>query len=144
MIVERFIAICVFHNNGRILAAPGYDDIADEKFFRPLGGQIEPKESPEETVVRELREETGLAVSDVVHLGVLDNQFVYRGEPHREVVHVLDGRFVDSSVYKRSAITFDEPVWEGPAQWIDLRMLPAVPIYPDGLIELLEKTGCPH
>lgn len=141
MVVERSIAICVFRNDGRILVAPGYDDVCDEKFFRPLGGQIEPGESPEETVVRELREETSLIVDDVVGLGVLDNQFVYRGEPHREVVHVLDGRFVDSSVYKQSAIAIDEPVWEGPAQWIDLRLLPAVPVYPDGLIELLVELG---
>ncbi len=141
MTMERSIAICVFRNDGRILVAPGYDDVADEHFFRPLGGQIESGESPEETVVRELREETGLAVADVVRLGVLDNEFEYRGEPHREVVYVLDGRFVDPSVYKRNAIAIDEPVWVGPAQWIDLRVLPAVPVYPDGLIKLLKETG---
>ncbi len=134
---ERSIAICLFRNGDRILVARGYDDVAEEWFLRPLGGEIEAGESAAETVVRELREETGLLVEDVTPIGVIDNAFTYRGEPHRETVHVMDGRFADESVYARDGITIEEPVWEGPATWIDLSDLPSEPLYPTGLRELL-------
>jgi hypothetical protein len=37
----RPIALCVFHNNNRILVFEGYDKAKDEIFYRPLGGGIE-------------------------------------------------------------------------------------------------------
>ena len=143
MTIERTIAVCVFRNDTRILVALGYDEVAEEYFFRPLGGQVEPGESPEATVVRELHEETGLAVSRLRPLGVIDNRFEYRGEPHRETVHVFDGEFVDPFVYKQAFIPIDEPVWEGPARWIDLGQLQEYPVYPEGLLLLLanERAG---
>lgn len=135
--VERVISICVFRRGNRILAARGYDDVADEYFFRPIGGRVEAGESPEQALHREVREETGLAIRDLVPLGVLDNRFTYRGEPHRESVAVFDASFVDPAIYDLAHVEIQEDVWEGPAQWLDLEEPPPEPIYPEGLLHLL-------
>ena len=64
-------AVCVILRNqeGRLLAVSRKDD--PEAMGLP-GGSIEPGETPEEAIVRETREETGLEISNL--------QEVYRGQ----------------------------------------------------------------
>ncbi len=42
------------------------------------------------------------------------------------------------TLYETSEIPINEDVWIGPARWIDLDELSNVPLYPDGLAELLQ------
>ena len=137
---ERNIAICVFQNDGRILAAQGHDDATDEHFFRPLGGELEPGETAEEALRREIREETGLAIHEIRLLSTIDNRFTYRGERHRETVAVFDAKFADPTIYHQTSVEIHEDVWDGPAQWLRLDALPPEPLYPDGLLDLLHFT----
>jgi 8-oxo-dGTP pyrophosphatase MutT (NUDIX family) len=137
----RHIAICVFRDRDRILAAPGFDDVKNERFFRPLGGAIEPGESAEDALQREIREELGLDITKPVQLGVIENRFEYRGEPGHEIVVVFDAAFVDSRVYDEPAVPFTEPGWDGPAEWLDLSEPLAAPLYPSGLEALLARSG---
>ena len=62
-------------------------------------------------------------------------------KPGHEVVFVYDARFTDHSVYARDELPLNEDVWDGAARWIDLDALPADPIYPEGLLELLGQAG---
>ena len=135
--IERSIAICVFRNDGRILVARGFDDVSHEYFLRPLGGEIEPGETPEQALRRELLEETGLAIENVVQLGTIDNEFTYRGTPHRETVVVFDASFVDPQVAMRDRIEIHEDIWEQEARWIDPNQHRTEPLYPAGLSDLL-------
>jgi len=141
----RAIAICVFRNADRILVAEGFDEIKNQKFYRPLGGTIEFGEYSDETVRRELMEEIQVEVSDLRYLGTLENIFTFNGEKGHEVVFVYDGKLINTALYEKDVLQGDElgtPFW---AVWFDLRTLgPNSPLlYPTGLAELLNKTKSP-
>jgi 8-oxo-dGTP pyrophosphatase MutT (NUDIX family) len=139
----RPLAICVFRHEDKILVFEGFDPVKGEIFYRPLGGGIEFGESSEETVHRELREEIGADVKDLVYLGALENIFTFNGEPGHEIVQVYDGELTDSGLYEQAVITGHEPelnvsfeaTWKsldefGPGKSI---------LYPDGLLDMLDR-----
>ncbi len=137
----RPLAICVFRNGDRILAAEGYDSVKQQTFYRPLGGKIEFGERGAETIVREVMEEIGETVTGVRYLGMLENLFTYQGEPGHEIVLVYDGKFADDRVYRHDVIDGaedDKSLFK--AYWKSLTYFRDgnAPLYPDGLLELLE------
>ena len=132
--------MCVFRHRTRILVARGFDDIKNEAFLRPLGGAVEFGEMVVDTLRREIREELGVEIAEPVQLGVLENVFTYRGQPGHEIVFVFDAKFVDTELYAKPSLPLNEPVWDGPARWIDLvDPLPAA-LYPEGLTALLSAA----
>lgn len=139
----RAIAICVFHHDGRILAAEGYDDVKRQKFYRPLGGAVEFGEFSRATVERELEEELGAAVTDLQLLGVLENIFIFNGKAGHEIVFVYDGCFVDRTLYDLPELIGHEHAdgSEIRAVWLALseQTESSPPIYPTGLLELLQR-----
>jgi len=50
-------------------------------YFRPLSGGIDFGESGERAVRREFREELGVELAGVTHVGFLENLFEVRGRP---------------------------------------------------------------
>lgn len=104
----RVIAICSFRYNDRILVFEGFDTVKGTPFYRPLGGGVHPGETSREAIVREIREEVDLEITNLQLIGTLENLFVENGKPHHEIVFVYDGRFIDPSVYNRSALTVRE------------------------------------
>lgn len=136
----RNVAVCVIRNGNRILVAKGLDRIKGETFFRPLGGEVEQGETPAEAVVREIREELGAGVHRLVHLGEIENVFVYEGRPGHERVSVFDAEFEDQDLYARETVPMSEVGWDGPALWLDLSRALAAPLYPDGLAALLDAS----
>lgn len=139
--VIRPIAICVFRNDGRILAAEGYDPLKGQTFYRPLGGAIEFGEYSAATIERELSEELGTAVVDLRYLGAIENVFTYDGRTGHEIVMVYDGAFVDRSLYERPVIEgVEDDGLAFRAVWINLNDCAkpgAPPLYPTGLLEML-------
>ncbi len=141
MSLIRPLAICIFSHNGKILVFEGYDPTKGETFYRPLGGAIEFGERSADTIQRELMEEIGAEVKDLVYLGALENIFTFDGTPGHEIVQVYDGRLVDSRLYEQEVITGQESgvnlpmkvIWKslnefGPGKSI---------LYPDGLLEMI-------
>ena len=136
----RPVAICVFHHRGRILVARGYDDVKDQRFYRPLGGEIEFGESAADALRREIREELGLEIVQPVQLGVLENRFEFRGRPGHELVFVFDAAFADPGIYANQGVPLFEPGWDGPAHWLNLQEPSPLPVYPAGLTDLLRGS----
>lgn len=62
----RALAICIFSRNGKNLVSTEHDPSKKETFYRPLGGGIEFSERGTETIHRELMEEIGAEVQDLV------------------------------------------------------------------------------
>jgi 8-oxo-dGTP pyrophosphatase MutT (NUDIX family) len=122
----RPLAICVFRHSNKILVFEGIDPATDETFYRPLGGGIEFGEYSTDTVRRELREEIGAEVRDLVYLGTLENIFTYDGEPGHEIVQVYDGALTEPGLYEQAVIVGREADVED--KYI---------LYPDGLLEML-------
>ena len=139
----RPIAICVFQHDGRILAAEHYDPVKQQPFYRPLGGAIEFGEHSADTLVRELQEELGAAVTDLRYLGALENVFTYNGQRGHEIVMVYDGAFADRSLYGQASLDGAEDSGAPfRAVWLplaDCRLPAAPPVYPTGLLDLLEE-----
>lgn len=107
--------------------------------MRPLGGRIEFGELAADALRREIREELHAEIDRPELLGVLENLFVYLGEPNHEIVFVFDARFRDPSLFERHEIPIAEDVWLEPATWVRLSSLGSggTPLYPNGLLELL-------
>jgi len=140
----RALAICIFSHNDKILVFEGYDPLKDEIFYRPLGGGIEFGERSEDTVHREMMEEIGVEVTDLVYLGALENIFVFNGEPGHEIVQVYDGNLKVSGLYKQAEIQGNEAGTveeEFIAMWKSLDDFGPgkSPLYPDGLLEMLKR-----
>ena len=137
----RPLAICIFSHNGKILVSEEYDPSKGETFYRPLGGGIEFGEHSTEAIHRELKEEIGAEVKDLVYLGTLENIYVFNGEPGHEIVQVYYGALTDSGLYEQVVISGYEPVLNLPMKVIWKSLDEFGPgksiLYPDGLLELL-------
>ncbi len=101
----RPLVICLFRHNGKILVSEERDPTKDEIFYRPLGGGIEFGEHSTEALHRELMEEIGAEVKDLVYLGTLENIYIFDGEPGHEIVQVYDGALTDSGLYEQAVIS---------------------------------------
>jgi 8-oxo-dGTP pyrophosphatase MutT (NUDIX family) len=104
----RPIVLCLFRHGDRILVSRDYDSVKQEHYYRPLGGGIEFGETSRDAIIREIREELGAEIEDVIWLGTLENLFILEGEPGHEIVLVYDATFVDRSIYERDSLTGHE------------------------------------
>jgi ADP-ribose pyrophosphatase YjhB (NUDIX family) len=136
----RPLALVVFRReDGRILAAPGYDHVKQQGFYRPLGGEIEFGERAEDAARREIREELGAAVDGLKLLGTFENLFTYRGEPGHELIWLFEGRFQDPAFYAKDVLLADESGSRFEVEWVPLERFERgeAPLYPDGLLAVL-------
>ncbi len=136
----RPIAIAIIRRGENILVFEGHDPIKGETFYRPLGGGIEFGERGEEAVLRELREEAGVELTNVRYLETLENIFTVRGEPSHELVLLYAADLADASLYGVELLNCVED--DGSAfcaMWQPLDYFRAgnAPLYPDGLLELI-------
>ncbi len=136
----RPLAICVFRrDDGCILAAPGFDKVKQQRFYRPLGGEIEFGERAEDAVRREIREELGAEIEDVRLLSVSENIFTFLGAEGHELVWSFEARFTDASFCEREVVECLEGESRFEAHWVPLEAFGRgdFPLYPDGLLDVL-------
>jgi 8-oxo-dGTP pyrophosphatase MutT (NUDIX family) len=143
--VVRVIAVCVFRRGDTILVEESRDETKGETFYRPLGGEVEFRESSRDATVREIREEIGAEITNVRFLGVLESLFTFEGESGHEIVMVYEADFADRSFCEREIIEGREsqgaPIT---ARWMplaDFESQDAPPLYPDGLARLLASLS---
>lgn len=141
----RVIAICVFRNGDRILAAEYYDAVTKKVFRRPLGGTVEFGERSDASMIREIREEINAEVTDLRYLGTLENIFVYEGQKGHEIVQVYDAHFVDENMYNKEIIQGIEQAAPLRAVWVNWETVgpDAPPLYPSTLPKLLASLKTP-
>ncbi len=136
----RPIALVVFRHQNRILVFEGYDSIKKQIFYRPLGGGIEFGEHSSMTIQREIKEELGAEICNLVFLGSLESIYAYNGRPGHELVQVYQADFVEPHFYQQPS--FDALEDDGcPMKviWKELDFFKAgsAALYPTGLLELL-------
>ena len=83
-----------------------------------IGGHFEPFESPEDCVLREALEETGLTLTDLRYRGIVT--FVCEGWPEAEYMHLFQ-----STAYTGELKECDE----GDLQWIPRQLLYELPMW---------------
>jgi ADP-ribose pyrophosphatase YjhB (NUDIX family) len=136
-------AVCVCRRGDSILVSDGYDRVKAQTFFGPPGGGIEFGETAAEAVRREMREEIGTELDDLVFLGVLENVFTLDGRPGHDIVFVFEARLRDTALYDRDEIALTEGDQTSAARWFPLTAFGpgGPPLYPTGLFELLTPAG---
>ncbi|MBE6561552.1 MAG: 8-oxo-dGTP diphosphatase [Ruminococcaceae bacterium] len=83
-----------------------------------IGGHFEPFESPEDCILREAQEETGLTLTDLRYRGIVT--FVCEGWPEAEYMHLFQ-----STAYTGEPKECDE----GDLQWIPRQRLYELPMW---------------
>jgi ADP-ribose pyrophosphatase YjhB (NUDIX family) len=143
----RPLAIVVFRReDGCILAAPGFDHVKLQRFYRPLGGEIEFGELAEVAARREIREETGAEIKDLKLLQVAENIFTFLGASGHELVWCFEASFVDPAYYQDDVVRCLEGDAAFEAHWVPLPLFERgeAPLYPDGLLEAILHTRPPR
>jgi 8-oxo-dGTP pyrophosphatase MutT (NUDIX family) len=140
--IIRPITIGIILNDANIFVFEGEDTVKGEVFYRPLGGAIEFGERGEDALAREFKEEINANLADIKYMGVLENIFTYKGEPHHEIVLVYSCRFQDSALYEKSEFIGREDdgstfkcMWKPLADFAE----GDIPLYPEGLREFLSE-----
>lgn len=134
------VALCVRPSDGALLVEHGLDRLTGARFYRAIGGAIEPGEAPADAVVREWMEELALDVRVVRALGALDNRFVHEGRAGHERVTVLEVVPRDPGVYEAEWLERRDPAGlPHVATWVARSALVpgAPPLYPAGVLGLL-------
>ena len=137
----RIAVQCVFRHGGRVLLFEQAFRRSGRRAHRAVGGGVEPGETPEQALAREVREELGREIAAPVLLGVLQESEPWWGvEPHH-VVHVFDARFADESVYALAVVEGADA--DGTiirASWRSLDELAGIEVIPAGLVALLRSV----
>lgn len=139
----RFLALCVFHHQGKILVNVFEDPATGQTLCRPLGGGIEFGELGRDAIAREIDEELGKSISDVRLLGTLESLFTYAEKAGHEIVQVYDARFADTSLYHQDWLDGHESNGRPfRARWCDSADLAGIgPLVPQGLHALLRDLS---
>lgn len=138
---ELAVGLCVRPADGALLVEHGVDRVTGARFYRAIGGGCEPGESPEDAVVREWREEFGLAVRVLRVLGALASRFVYEGRAGHEHVTACTVVPDDPAVYAAERLEGCDPAGlRHVATWVTPAALRAGdrPLYPRGVLALLD------
>lgn len=136
----RVKVIGVFRHQGRILVGESYDPVTKERFYCPPGGGVEFGERCEAALRREIQEELGSEIENLVLRGVLENLFTFDGRLRHEIVFVYEGELVDKSLYALDQFQAQENGQPFMAIWLDLEELGtgALKLVPEGLLSLVQ------
>lgn len=113
--------LCYIRDRGRVLLQLKAQDRFGAGRWNGPGGKIRDGESPAEAMVREVREETGLTVCDLVDHGTLTFYFGDTVEPSY-VVHVFSAQEYDGELRESD---------EGRLEWFPEDTLPYDQMWPD-------------
>lgn len=143
-ISPRCISLGIIVNSkNQIFLDTGFDNIKNQRFYRPLGGGVNFGEHSSYTVVRELEEEIGEKTKVESFLGTLENIFDFEGVKGHEIVFIYKVAFCDKEVNEIDEVTvLDKGRSSSIAVWRSLEEIKNenAKLFPAGLEELLIKN----
>lgn len=108
-------------------------------YFRPIGGTIELGERSEEALVREFAEELQVEVRVLKSLGCLENIYKVNGRIGHEITLLYIVEFTDPALYEQESFVMTEGKKVTRAKWVDVKDLASKVVFPDGLVEMIER-----
>jgi ADP-ribose pyrophosphatase YjhB (NUDIX family) len=110
------------------------------EFHRLVGGSVELGEWAVDAVVREIGEELGTTLREPRLLGVLENLFVYEGQPGHEIVFLYAGELADPGIIPLDGGWFQD---NGVPMFVEWRAVEdsghTWPLYPGGVGDLVRS-----
>ena len=134
----RCISIAIIEYQKKILVFKEYEPFRSEYFHRPLGGEIEFRETAIQALRREFKEELDISLFNIQLLTVIENLFEYRKKAKHEIVFLFKASVVEDDFYQRKDLKIldDESV---ELAWIpidDFKKGKAI-IYPNEILDYL-------
>jgi len=133
----RVLSVALIENNGKYLAALGYDKNKDQKFYRAPGGGVEFGETSVEALKREMLEEFAVEVGEIELLEVVENIFQFEGRGGHEICFIYKARIVDQEFLNRTdkiKVLDNENVF---ALWVNKPEFKETPFYPEGILKYI-------
>jgi ADP-ribose pyrophosphatase YjhB (NUDIX family) len=137
--VVKAMAVIRRPRDGALLVSEGTAP-SGAPFHRPLGGHVEFGEYARDTVVRELREEIGQALTEVRLAGVLENIFEWAGATQHEIVFIFTAAFADAAAYEISEQPILDSNGRDRVKWRPPGMA-SPPLYPQGVADLAARLA---
>ncbi|WP_439874271.1 NUDIX hydrolase [Bacillus mycoides] len=120
-------------------------NIANETYYRPLGGSIELGEKSNETVIREFTEELHTKVEIIDYLGCLENIFYLGEEIGHEIIQLYSLRLLDTTLYEMEMemeiLNIKDEQTMSYAKWVPITAFiqKEKVLYPDGILKYIKK-----
>jgi mutator protein MutT len=126
------VAIAAVFRRGQLLICRRREQDLLGGYWELPGGKVEPSESPEQCVMRELKEELGIAAEPIVKLSVIEHDY--------PTVHVRLHPFVCTHTHgDPKPLAAQELIWIDPARLRDYRFPPANDALLDELAEACKR-----
>jgi len=131
-------AMALFVHEGKLLLYPNrsHDGIM---FYRPPGGHINHGEHALHAVIREVKEEMGAKLTNVVLWRVLENMFTADHTLHHEYVFCFTAEFEDKNYYAMKQIRAEEGGREQLLCWYSKQDIETHKMFvvPTGIVDVL-------
>lgn len=142
-IESREAALCILRRGDAFLVAELEDAQTGMVFHRPPGGGVEPGESPEQALRRELQEELAIVVDRVEPLSSIDHVWYWKGREVRERAWLFVADAADNLQLSPTELpvlmeTNGERIR---TLWRPLRAQQLPVLCPQGLEEVLERIS---
>jgi 8-oxo-dGTP pyrophosphatase MutT (NUDIX family) len=125
----------------QLLAAQVLDDTGHVKGVRPLGGAVEFGETTEVAVIREFKEELGIAVKTIGPPIFMENLYLHQGVQGHEIIAMFNVVFLSDVYAGETRIEFNESNGlKCFAEWFNIEELDLpdrLQLFPVGLKDVL-------
>ncbi|MDR0266159.1 MAG: NUDIX domain-containing protein [Sphingobacterium sp.] len=111
--LKRIATLCILRNKDRFLLLRRFKE-PNKDMYVPVGGKIDPFENPDDAVVREVMEETGIPITSKQFCGILTETSPIKYN-WISYVYVSDIEFVDAPYCN-----------EGDLEWISAAQLESI------------------
>lgn len=132
-------AVVIIHNNKILVHRNTKSD-----HYALLGGRVEIGEASEETVKREVLEETGKKIEITGYVSTIENFFEMKGSKYHEILFAYKAEFVDEQDrHIEETIKNVEGKEYLQYEWLDLDKIDEYPLQPKVVKEILKGNQFP-